>query len=104
MYISEKGRAVELKFTAEEEAVKACLRVLESVGFSIPTFSSMMMQAINVDMRQDCARFCASLAENNRDYVVSHCFVQITMFPIDYLALMNERFCSHHFIMPKLTG
>ena len=51
-------------------AVKSCLNKLANIGYTLPTLSSVLIQAINADMRHDVEGFCTSIARNNRNNVV----------------------------------
>jgi len=44
---------------------------LQNIGYNIPTYYSMRIGALNVDLHRDIGRFCAQLAENNINDVVS---------------------------------
>jgi hypothetical protein len=49
---------------------KGMYKKLADIGFPIPTLSSVLIQAINENLRLDVATFCARIAQNNRDDVV----------------------------------
>jgi hypothetical protein len=68
--ILETGRTALEKDIAQKQAVKACINKLADIGFPIPTLSSVLIQAINENLRLDVATFCARIAQNNRDDVV----------------------------------
>ena len=68
--ILETGVSSNVQFTAKIKAVTACLARLEEMGFKIPTFSSLLIQATKEDERDDFAGFCARIAKNNQDDVV----------------------------------
>ena len=59
------------KISAEKYSVMTCLRTLENIGYSFPTLSSMMIQAINAGLFHDVSGFCARIARNNRNDVVN---------------------------------
>ena len=50
--------------------VIACVTNLVNIWYTLPTLSSMLIQAINADMRHDVEGFCASIARNNPNDVV----------------------------------
>ena len=55
---------------AQKYVVNACVTKLANIGYTLPTLSSVLIQAINADMRHDVEGFCASIARNNRNDVV----------------------------------
>ena len=57
--------------TVQKYAVQACLRALQNIGYNIPTNSSMRIAALNVGLHHDIGLFCAKLAEDNMNDVVS---------------------------------
>ena len=68
--ISEVGVKAPDKAVAQKYVVLACVNKLANIGYTLPTLSSVLIQAINADMRQDVEGFCASIARNNRNDVV----------------------------------
>jgi hypothetical protein len=55
---------------AQKYVVIACVTKLANIRYTLPTLSSVLIQAINADMRHDVEGFCASIAQNNRNDVV----------------------------------
>ena len=51
-------------------AVKSCLNKLANIGYTQPTLSSMMIQAIDAGSYHNVAGFCARIARTNRNDVV----------------------------------
>ena len=51
--------------------VKSCLNKLVNIGYTLPTLSSMVIQAIDAGLYHDVAGFCARIARNNRNDVVN---------------------------------
>ena len=45
--------------------VKSCLNKLVNIGYTLPTLSSMMIQAIDAGSYHDVAGFCARIARTN---------------------------------------
>ena len=63
--ISEVGvKAPEKKVTIIY-AVKSCLNKLTNIGYTLPTLSSMTIQAIDAGSYHDVAGFCARIARTN---------------------------------------
>ena len=56
---------------AEKYAVLQCLRTFGNVGYNIPSFSSMMIRALDEGVRHDIACLCAMVAQHNQFDVVS---------------------------------
>jgi hypothetical protein len=50
--------------------VIAYVTKLANIGYTLPTLSCVLIQAINADMRHDVLGCCASIAQNNRNDVV----------------------------------
>ena len=50
--------------------VKSCLNKLAIIGYTLPTLSSMMIQAIDAGSYHDVVGFCARIARTNRNDVV----------------------------------
>jgi hypothetical protein len=69
--ILEVGRKASDQVIAQKYGVLACVNKLTTFGYSLPTYSSMKIQSINVGSYHDLAGFCARMARNNRDDVVS---------------------------------
>ena len=68
--ISEMGIKAPQQTVAQKYAVITCVTKLANIGYTLPTLSSVLIQAINADMRHDVQGFCASIAWNNRNDVV----------------------------------
>jgi hypothetical protein len=51
-------------------AVKSCLNKLANIGYTLPTLSSMTIQAKDVGSYHDVVGFCARIARTNRNDVV----------------------------------
>ena len=47
---------------AQKHAVIVCVTKLANIGYTLPTQSSVLMQAINADMHHDVQGLCASIA------------------------------------------
>ena len=58
------------KSIAQKYAVNACLNKLLNIGYTLPTLSSMTIQAIDAVSYIDVAGFCARIARTNRNDVV----------------------------------
>ena len=71
LYIERTGRTDYHDISAQKNVVLECLRVLLNIGYNIPIYSSMRIGALNVGLHHDIGGFCAQLAENNIDNVVS---------------------------------
>ena len=56
---------------AEKYVVLQCLRALGNVGYNIPSFSSIMIRALDEGVRHDVAGLCAMVAQHNQFDVVS---------------------------------
>jgi hypothetical protein len=80
LYIERMGRADYHDISAQKYVVQECLRALQNIGYNIPTYSSMRIGALNVGLHHDIGLFCAQLAEDNIDDVVS----LITYIQINY--------------------
>ena len=68
--ISEMEIKAPKQTVAQKYAIIACVTRLANIGYTLPTLSSVLIQAINADMRHDVEGFCASIAQNNRSDVV----------------------------------
>jgi len=55
---------------AEKYVVLQCLRALGNVGYNIPSFSSMMIRALDEGVRHDVAGLCATVAQHKQFDVV----------------------------------
>ena len=84
LYIERTGRTDYHDISAHKYVVLECLRVLQNIRYNIPTYSSMRIAALNVGLHHDIGLFCAKLAEDNMNDVVSlityiqiNCYVYI---------------------------
>jgi hypothetical protein len=84
LYIKRTGRADYHDVSVQKYAMQECLRALQNIWYNIPTYSSMNIGALNVGLHHDIGLFCAQLAEDNIDNVVSlityiqiNCYVYI---------------------------
>jgi len=68
--ISEVGVKAPEKKVAIIYVVKSCLNRLANMGYTLPTLSSMMIQAIDTGSYHDVAGFCARIARTNQNDVV----------------------------------
>ena len=50
------------QIVAQKYVVITCVTKHANIGYTLPTLSSVLIQAINVDMRHDVEGFCASIA------------------------------------------
>ena len=83
LYIDRTSSGQPYDITAQKYAVQACLRALQNIGYNIPSYS-MRIAALNVGLHHDIGLFCAKLAEDNMNDVVSlityiqiNCYVYI---------------------------
>ena len=63
--ISEMGIKAPEKSIAQKYAVIACLNKLVNIGYTLPTLSSLTIQAIDAGMYHDVAGFYARIARTN---------------------------------------
>ena len=68
--ISKVGVKAPEKKVAIIYALKLCLNKLANIGYTLPTLSSMTIQAIDADSSRDVTGFCARIARTNRNDVV----------------------------------
>ena len=59
------------KAIAQKYAILACLNKLANIGYTLPTYSSVSILAMDADSYHDAAGFCARMAQNNRNDMVS---------------------------------
>ena len=71
LYIERTGRADYYDISAQKYAVQEGLRALQNIGYNIPTYSSMRITALNVGLHHDIGHYCAYLAKNNINDVIS---------------------------------
>ena len=60
--ISEVGKKAPDKKIATKYVVIACLNKLENIGYTLPTLSSLTIQAIDAGLYHDVVGFCARIA------------------------------------------
>jgi hypothetical protein len=84
LYIDRMSSGQPHDISAQKYVVQACLRALQNIGYNIPTYSSIRIAALNVSLHHDIGLFCAQLAEDNMNDVVSlityikiNCYVYI---------------------------
>ena len=82
--ILETGNGQPHYINAQKYAALECLRALQNIGYNIPTYSSLRIAALNVVLHHDIGLFCAKLAKDNMNDVVSlityiqiNCYVYI---------------------------
>ena len=66
MRVKEPDKAV-----AQKYVVLTCVNKLANIGYTMPTYSSVSIQAMDASSYHDVAGFCARVAQNNRNDVVS---------------------------------
>ena len=59
------------KAVAQKYAVLACVNKIVNIGYSLPTYSSVSIQAMDAGSYHDVAGFCARMAQNSWNDVVS---------------------------------
>jgi hypothetical protein len=59
------------KAVAEKYGVLACVNKLATIGYNLPTYSSLKIQSIDADSYHDIKGFCARLVQHNQNDVVS---------------------------------
>ena len=69
--ISEVGVKAPEEKIAIKYVVIACLNKLTNIGYTLPTYFSVSIQAMDAGSYHDVAGFCARMAQNNRNDVVS---------------------------------
>ena len=69
--ISEVGVKAPDKAIAQKYAILACLIKLANIGYTLPTYSSVSIQAMDTGSYHDVAGFCARMAQNNLNDMVS---------------------------------
>ena len=84
LYIDRTSSGQPHDITAQKYDVQACLRALQNIGNNIPTYSSTRIAALNVGLHHNIGLFCAKLAEDNMNDMVSlityiqiNCYVYI---------------------------
>ena len=86
LYIDRMSSGQPHDISAQKYAVQACLRALQNIGYNIPTYSSMRIAALNVGLHHDIGLFCAKLAEDNMNDVVSLItYIQINCYVYMYV-------------------
>ena len=71
LYIDRMSSGQPHDITAQKYGVQACLRALQNIRYNILTYSSMRIAALNVGLHHNIGLFCAKLAEDNMNDVVS---------------------------------
>jgi hypothetical protein len=75
------------------------LNKLVNIGYTLPTLSSMMKQAIDADSYHDVAGFCTRIARTNRNDVVKSKSNSKLIFRF----VVIRKLCSHiHFLCQQL--
>jgi hypothetical protein len=69
--ISEVGSKAVDKAVAEKYGVLACVNKLATIGYNLPTYSSLKIQSIDAGSYNDLKGFCARLAQHNQNGVAS---------------------------------
>ena len=69
--ILEVGVKAPDKVVAQKYVVLACVNKLVNIGYNLPTYSSMAIQAMDVGSYHDVVGFCARMPQNNQNDVVS---------------------------------
>jgi hypothetical protein len=65
------GSKAPSKAVAEKYGVLACVNNLATIGYNLPTYSSLNIQSIDTGSYHDLKGFCARLAQHNQNDVVS---------------------------------
>jgi hypothetical protein len=58
-------------FYAQTSAVQKCVEALLYIGYNVPSYSSMRISTLEVGLFDNTPKFCARLATQNLDDVVS---------------------------------
>ena len=66
MRVKEPDKAV-----AQKYVVLTCVNKLANIGYTLPTYFSVSIQAMDAGSYHDVAGFCARMAQKNRNDVVS---------------------------------
>jgi hypothetical protein len=69
--ISEVGSKAPDKVVAEKYGVLACVNKLATIGYNLPTYSSLKIQSIDAGSYYDLKGFCTRLVQHNQNDVVS---------------------------------
>ena len=69
--ISEVGRKAPDQLIAQKYGVLACVNKLATIGYNLPTYSSLKIQSIDAGSYHDLAGFCTRMARNNWNDMVS---------------------------------
>ena len=72
--ISEMEIKAPQQTVAQKYAIIACVTKLVNIGYTLPTLSSVPIQAINTDMHHDVEGFCASIGRHSLNDVVKSKF------------------------------
>ena len=85
LYIDRTSSGQPHDITAQKYAMQACIRALQNIGYNIPTHSSIRIASLNVGLHHDIGLFCAQLAEDNMNDVVSlKTYIQINYYVYIY--------------------
>ena len=83
--------------------VKSCLNMLVNIGYTLPTLSSMMIQAIDADSYHDVVGFYTRIARTNRNDVVkskSNLYSDLLLFESFVLISI---FCTNNYMLRTMT-
>jgi folate-dependent tRNA-U54 methylase TrmFO/GidA len=69
--ISEVESMAPNKAVTEKYGVLACVNKLATIGYNLPTYSSLKIQSIDAGSYHDLKGFCVRLAQHNQNDVVS---------------------------------
>jgi len=98
--ISEVGVKAPDKAVAQKYVVLACVNKLENIGYTLPTYASVSIQAMDAGSYHDVAGFCARMAQNNRNNMVSRSqthSLYLDLLLLESLVLISIFFCQHLF-------
>jgi hypothetical protein len=59
------------KVVAQKYAILACVNKLANIGYTLPTYSYVSIQAMDVGPYHDVAGFCPKMAQNNPNDMAS---------------------------------
>ena len=90
------------KAVAQKYVVLACVNKLANIGYTLPTYSSVSIQAMDAGSYHDVAGFCARMAQNNRNDVISRSRTH-SLYP-DLLLIGKLGYHIHFFCQHLITG
>jgi hypothetical protein len=96
--ISKVGRKTVDQRIAQKYGVLACVNKPVTIGYNLPTYSSLKIQSIDASSYHDLAGFCARMAQNNRNDVVSRSrtpSLYQDLLLLESLALISIFFSQH---------